>query len=301
MDSDPNPDDGVTNPAYRKIHRDMVEVLRVQAGLVDATIHGLLTGEGAEDPQVLIDSQDVLDTVLPMIQGVGVSIRSIVKLNDDLGMSVRDCFGIARSISEGAINIAYIVASGVEVAAQARRHALQKTFRDFDRKGEFGGVRFEIGASSSPDPSQIAGLPEALAEFTRKNGTERTSWTDESLDGRIQLIAKRFPKANLSFGGSGLAIYRHSSEILHGTYFGSIYFWTAGTWFRPSRETIEYLLLVNHFTAVFGATLYAVYGLIEILRQEYRLPALRERNAKILDEALIVFGDVLPNLPRPGV
>ena len=42
----------------------------------------------------------------------------------------RDCFVLARTIYETAVNFCFICAKGKEAAEKARRHALQKSFRD---------------------------------------------------------------------------------------------------------------------------------------------------------------------------
>lgn len=295
------PVDTVLNAEYRRLHQKMVAVLQAQADLVDQALHILHTGNDIDDPEVLKTSKSTLDVILAMVQGLGVSLRSIIKLNDELSMSVRDCYGIARSISEGAINVAYICAGGADIANLATRHALQKQYRDLDRKWEVGDVNLSVGRTGPlPDPSRIPGLTEALAEFTRKNGGERTSWTNDDLETRIVAIGKRFPKANINFAGASFGIYRHSSEILHGTYFGIIYFWTGGTHFRISRESVEYLLLANHFTAVFGSTFFALHGLVEVLRVNFGASTLQTLNADLLRRATEVIGQDLMALNVPG-
>lgn len=282
---------------YARVHKQLVDLLWRQVDLIDRTIHSLTTGAEVSDATALQEQREVIDTIALMIQGLGVSLRSTIKLSENLDMSIRDCFGIARSISEGSINVAYILAGGVETARRARRHAMQKTFRDLCRDGSLGGVQFHIRrAGAAPEASSIPGMVEALAEFTRKNGTERTSWVDDDLDEKIRVIEKRFPSANLSFAGSTVSIYRHSSEILHGTYFGIVYFWLAGGALIKSRQEVERLFLCNHFISVFSASFFALHGLIDVVCAEFGIETLKEANSALLQKASDVIESDLAKL-----
>lgn len=78
-------------------------------------------------------------------------------------MGIRDCFGIARSVRDGAVNVAYIVAAGNDAADRARRHALQKGYRDLHRKDPTGTV--EVLSKNIPPVEDVPGLASALAEF----------------------------------------------------------------------------------------------------------------------------------------
>jgi hypothetical protein len=143
-------------------------------------------------------------------------------------------------------------------------------------------------------------MAEALAEFTRKSGAERTTWCDEDIYDRIKIIENRFPGTNLSFGASTISIYRHSSEILHGTYFGVRYFWTDSAGRRvSSRQEAEHLFLANHFVAVFSAAFFALQGLIDIISREYALLELKAHNSTLLQDASALIESDLVHLPAP--
>ena len=64
----------------------------------------------------------------------------------------------------------------------------------------------------------------ALTEFTSKKGREITSWTPETVQEQIEAIDARYGKrisTNLQF--ALMSIYRHASEIAHGTFFGALF------------------------------------------------------------------------------
>lgn len=217
-----------------------------------------------------------------LLQGLGVSCNSVNIISRTNDMGLRDCYSIARSISETSINIAYIVASGEAVAERAWRHAHQKTFRDLSRSGKIGNLRFETKHESVPDPKTIPGLEDALQEFTRSNGKEERDWTKDNLDTRLKVIDEKYPKDCVFLVGSVAQIYRHSSEILHGTLFGSAYFWQPYGFTGDTRLDYDRSILLNHYTAVYSSCLMAVIGLISILSSRFECSGIAEANSVLL-------------------
>lgn len=242
--------------------------------LLDFAIHSLSTSDEGNANPWTAEQREIVTIVVLMMQGIGVSIHSIVKLTATLDMSIRDCFGIARSICEGSINVAYIISGGSEIAARARRHALQKGYRDAAREWEIGNVR--LGSGPLPPPGAIPGLAEAIAEFTRRNGSEVTDWAVHNLSQKLEVISARFPDVQLSISVSAKSIYRSASEILHGTYYGVEIFWTAGGVRPASRSEFNRLCVQNHLVVIFTAVLGAVGGMLEVVATEYSLPDLRQ-------------------------
>jgi hypothetical protein len=248
---------------------EMRSLLTAQASALDALIHEVAA---VHDELVDGDRRVVFSTVSLMLQALGVSIHSSLRLTVDVDMAIRDAFGIARSAAELGVNIAYIAVGGFEVAQRAQRHALQKVYRDRERRGTIGGVHVDL-RSPVPPVEDIPGLKAALAEFTDAKGRERRGWTDVNLDDRIALVRSKHPDAALALAGAIFAIYRHSSELLHGTYFGVVFFWTgSGVKQRPySRDAFALTWLSDHFTAIFTALFFAANGAIETVRAVYGL------------------------------
>jgi hypothetical protein len=281
------------------------EVLRsyilAQTRILDFTIHSLSTGEGIEDKDALEARRDVVSTILLMIQAMGISCHSIHKLTAEFDMSIRDCLSIARSIAETAVNVSYIIAGGTKTATSARRHALSKSYRDMERSGSLGSFKFRVEISGSkPDPSTIDGMKEALAEFTNANGREIRDWTPDNLDRRIDLIRQTFGDVALNFAGSNIAIYRHASEIIHGTYFGVVFFWTGGLGkAATNRREFEYLYLTNHFLMVFMAVFFGVMGVIEIISAAFKIPTLLSASNELLAEFRAYHDSYFVKVERP--
>lgn len=64
----------------------------------------------------------------------------------------------------------------------------------------------------------------AINEYTTRGGSEATAWTRESVDDRIEAIATRFDERVLTqLHWARFSMYRHASEILHGTFNGALF------------------------------------------------------------------------------
>jgi hypothetical protein len=263
-------------------HRSsLCSLLKIQTRLTDRCLAEITSGK-MRATSVVSSDLEVIDTVIMMLQGVGVSAHSILRLSETLDMNLRDCFSISRSVVESSINVAYIVAGGPEIAAHARRHALQKSYRDLERAGTVGDWSFGISAQHKPEVAAVAGLQEALDEFSDARGRERRDWTKDNLEKRLNLIEQRFSGASLNFAAAIMQIYRHSSEIIHGTYFGTAYFWQCPTHDeRPSKHELLNYFLSNHLLAVVSSAFFAQGGVLEVMARRYDFSALHLQNSEL--------------------
>lgn len=166
----------------------------------------------------------VARVVVPLVQSAGSSIAAMQAFPLP-GLRTRECYLMARAVVETMVNACYVLAKGISAADAAERHAKQKSFRDLDRESEIAGHRIRIGLKEMPSIEEVSGLAEDLAKFTTKSGREDFRWTTDSVDERIRIAGE-------AFGGSVLgrlhmarfSVYRHSSEIIHGTLFGYLFF-----------------------------------------------------------------------------
>ena len=274
--------DATPSPSDYDGHKDVLRAyIERQTELIDMALHALTTGEGIERLDVFESEKDVVDTIWMMTQSMGASCHSILKLTAELDMSIRDSLGIARSIVEIGVNIAYILAGGTEIAQRAQRHAMQKTFRDLARQGSVGSIGFELSRTDPlPDPKKIPELEAALEEFTSSKGHEVRDWTADNLDKRIKLISEKFGKSGIGFAGATIAVFRHGSEILHGTYFGVVHFWTAGMTRVTTKSEAEYLIL-SHLISTVTAVFFTVNGVVDVIDKKYKIPHLSEANKAV--------------------
>jgi hypothetical protein len=91
-----------------------------------------------------------------------------------------------------------------------------------DREVGNTGIRIECSAKD-----QMAADPELqkdLAMFTWPKGREKTSWTELSVSERIEVVHRKHgPRASGGLEFALHAMYRHGSEIAHGSLFGALF------------------------------------------------------------------------------
>ncbi len=153
-------------------------------------------------------------------------------------------------------------------------------YRDMQRKGKVGGLQFQIGRAIIPDIDAIPGLASAIEEFSRK-GKELPDWTPVNISDRIKAVRLIDVGAALSLSGASMSIYRHASELLHGTYFSVIYFWSGSTGPVHTRERFGELWK-EHFIAVFTAIFFSASAVVELCSRKYNLPSLARANEELI-------------------
>lgn len=271
------------------LHKRGRSILHAQTRALDAVIHDLhLLDVSMDKPAIRVP--------LLMLQALGVSVNSVLALTERRDMAIRDGFGIARSAVETAVNAAFIAVSGVAVAEQAVRHMQQKRWRDLKREANIGGWQMTVGRDLDLEPADLPGLLEALAEYTNKQGREVREWTNVSLEKRILAVSKTCKRAGLCLGTAVFGIYRPSSELLHGTYYGVTYFWH-GSGERPARtrESFDRLWLLDHFVTLLSALFFAISGAVDAIAKVSDAPKHREMQDSLAQE-LTVFIDNLSRL-----
>jgi hypothetical protein len=241
------------------------DLLYAQTRAIDSLIHELHSLDADGD-------NEAIRVPLLMLQAVGVSVHSVLALTRNRDMGIRDCFGIARSAVETAINAAFIAVSGPGMANKAIRHLRQKRWRDLRRQRQVGDQRITVSREISLEIDDLPGLRESLAEYTNKRGAEVRDWTSESLQQRIAAISVRHRRAGLCLGVASFSVYRAASELLHGTYYGVNLFWQ-GSRDAPARarEEFDELWVTEHFVTLLTALFFAVSGAIDTLAAAHAL------------------------------
>ncbi len=247
------------------LHERGRKILHAQTQALDAVIHDL----HLLDPHM---DKMAIRVPLLMLQAVGVSINSVLALTQRRDMAIRDGFGIARSAAETAVNAAYIAVGGEPMAEKAVRHMQQKRWRDLNRETSIGGWRMTVSRDVGLTPEDLPGLPEALEEYTNKRGRVVRDWTPVTIEQRIDAVTEQCKRAGICFGAAVFAIYRPSSELLHGTYYGVNYFWQ-GSRDQParSRAAFDRLWLLEHFVTLLSAIFFSASGAINTMSAKFEL------------------------------
>lgn len=151
--------------------------------------------------------------------------------------ALRDSYVIARVIYETAINACFLLTKPVELSARANVHAKQKTLRNLVRRIEIAGTSlFEFKFDGADELMQEPAHKQWLDEFTSKSGREITSWTPENVQQRLEAVHQTFGAEVTRGLAFGLLLYRHASEIAHGTLYGTLFSWGAAEPNRPLKS-----------------------------------------------------------------
>jgi hypothetical protein len=206
---------------------------------------------------------------------------------------MRDCYSLSRIIFDHVLNLGYFGANGEDSVKKALKHYHQKAFRDLDRKIEIKDLTFGIGLKDIERAPISDKLKEALDYFTTNKGLEIRSWTGENVFKKIEIIRDYYGKEigmiliiNLFF------IYRHSSEIIHGTLFGSLF---ARGLTKPESEqpNNENELEVFHRTRISFVLICSIllnYVTLDIINKHYpRQTELDEISELIKDFRITLF------------
>lgn len=121
---------------------------------------------------------------------------------------------------------------------------MQKAYRDLHREVEVNQHKLIVQWSGQVDLSSNPELQAAIDEFTTSKGREKRSWTPESVKQRIEALEARYgTKVPAHLQIALLSIYRHASEIAHGTLSGALF---ALGFTLPSGPPTSPETLANH-------------------------------------------------------
>ena len=259
-------------------------VLRDHVRLLDGLIAALLDHR----PSLRLRTEDaavpaaVASALAPMIQAAGSSSNTVILLSDSPGLQTRDCYSVGRSVVEIAINICFILAEGEPAAEQAARHARQKAYRDLERESVIGDNVIRLMYDGAPDPSTIERLQEDLDEFTSGSGREK-GWTAISVDDRIARVGTHLGQSIVtSLHWARFALYRHSSEILHGTLFGALFFF-GQTSPSPPKSLREFSESIGqqHMMILLACVL-ALSAVVESFHSVYGFSSAQEESQRLV-------------------
>lgn len=169
---------------------------------------------------------DEVGALYPFLDSIAESAGSLRTLVNQL--KLRDSYVIARVIYETSVNACFLLTDPEALSARASIHAKQKALRNLIRAIELAGD--QIFEFKTPGAEELLGNPrhqEWLKEFTSKSGREITSWTPENVQQRLEAAYLKFGDEETRGLAFGLLLYRHASEIAHGTLFGTLFSWGA--------------------------------------------------------------------------
>lgn len=194
--------------------------------------------------QVQVSDSTALRDTFPFLDSANESLETLEWLVNHLRL--RDAYVISRVIYETLLNACFIITDPQVLGLRAHTHAKQKALRGLVRAIEISGEKiFE----HRPDGVQkLMNMPKHkkwLDEFTSKSGREVTSWTPENVSTRLEAINEAFGLNKSRGFAFGLLLYRYSSEIAHGTLFGTMFSWGAMEIGKPLSSPKDMALFRN--------------------------------------------------------
>lgn len=149
-----------------------------------------------------------------LMLGISDSLESLSFLSKINKM--RDCYAISRMIYETVINVLYISATDFKAMEDMIKYTEEKSKHDSARSIAtdketvfitFDGKLHTVGFAKN-NPIKMKGDPR--------------TWTNQNIDKRINIINKKYGDTVSRFLQlAHLTIYRTSSDIIHGTLYGS--------------------------------------------------------------------------------
>ena len=128
-------------------------------------------------------------------------------------------------------------------------------------------------------------MKDNLEEFTRPRRGREKDWIDISIDDRIGVAGAALGNDVLiRLQGARFSVYRHSSEILHGTFFGAIFFLGSSGPKKPGNpgEMLEQMAQ-NHMLLLQAADL-SISAVIIAFHQKYGFAAVLKANTELTKE-----------------
>jgi len=168
-----------------------------------------------------VTKQKAINTIFPLLDGIAKTSESILLLSRK--DRIRDVYVLGRMAYETALNVCFIVGQGDVMAERAWRHAKQKTIRDLKRAIQFGDEFIRVEYSGADGIINDPAHKMLLGEFSTKNGKENRDWTPENITERLRSVRDRYGRKDSIGLAWGQFLYRHSSEITHGTLFSGLF------------------------------------------------------------------------------
>jgi hypothetical protein len=255
--------------------QELREVIEQQQELVRLILYLLSEGPAEFFGQRLECGleRDKARAIAAAAMGAGQTTNTVLKLSQEAGIVVRDMYPLARCVVESYANAAFFATQPVEVAQRAIRHKDFAAWKHANRVIGSGDFMIALGSQEEIRPF----LEKEFPEFAGKG---HGSWTNLDMPSRIRLIGEKVQAAGGALMGAYGGIYAISSEIIHGSVFGTAYFYSAGTSDPNSEEgfrrgvlqqRVDILSAVGHAASGFIAAYAETEKMGSIVLTEHKL------------------------------
>jgi len=224
----------------------------------------------SEGPAKLFDQpleskldRDQARAVAASAMGAGQTTNTILKLSHENGIVVRDMYPLARSVVESYVNAAFFATQPIEVSQRAIRYKDFAAWKHANRVIGSGDFMIAIGSQDQIKPF----LDKEFPEFAGKG---HGSWTNLDVPSRIRLVGEKVAAAGRALMGAFGGVYAISSEIIHGSVFGTAYFYSSGTGDPKSDEGFRRGVLQQRID-ILSAVAHAASGFLAAYAETERM------------------------------
>ncbi|GLK95775.1 hypothetical protein GCM10008164_35150 [Achromobacter xylosoxidans] len=248
--------------------QELRDIINKQQELIRLVLH-LLSEGPAELQGERLESRlerDKARAVAATAMGAGQTTRTILRLSQEGGIVVRDMYPLARAAVESYVNAAFFATQPVEVAQRAIRYKDFAAWKYFNRVIGSGEFMIAIGSKEKIKPF----LEHEFPEFSGKG---QGGWTSHDVPSRIRLIGEKVGAAGGALLGAYGGVYAISSEIIHGSVFGTAYFYSSGTGDPRSEEGFRQGVLQQRID-ILSAVAHAASGFLAAYAETEKMGSL---------------------------
>lgn len=254
---------------------ELREVIQGQLELLNLTLYVMSQGPTLYkgQPIACVLERDKARATYAVSMGAGQSLNTILKNSTERGIAVRDLYPIARAVVEGFINAAFFTTQPVDISQRALNHRFYAAWKYHNRVVGTGVFMFTLGC----DPDPKATIAKNFPEFAGKG---QDSWSNLDAPSKIDRIGKVVRASGSALLGAYAGIYAVSSEIIHGSVYGTSYFMsvhggkelTTETFLEGTEEQmVDILSAVGHAASGFIASFANVHKFGPLVLDEHDL------------------------------
>ena len=224
-------------------------------------------------------SNDLIKIIGPLLLFAKETLTSIAILYKK--NCLKDCFVLSRHYIETIINIGFICATKETSIKKSYSYSIQRSFRDKNRDLKINSKLHKIIYGNEEFLKKLGQneiIKQSLEEYTTSHGKEITKWTKETIKEKIEIIDKiygDYVSDLLTF--AFFSIYKDSSEIIHGSYYGFLLFSglvdQSPTSFKTTDEFIKHITKneIDSMKLFFLLLSISIVSIIIILQKEFNL------------------------------
>lgn len=257
---------------------NLIALIESQLTLINLSV-AVLTEENVvlDGESLSVDySHNLRNVLISLFLSAGTSTNTIIGISKLPKLSSVDALPISRAVVEGCINASYILAEGNKAVDNAIAHAVCKGFR---RKHISSGKgEHQIVIKQDHNVEMNESLKKVIESFSTKKGHQK-NWTELSVQQRIARIGEVCGEPSaMCFNGAYVLVYGDASEVIHGSYYGSLLSYGRIPFEVTARNASDLEIICDkHIQNSFLAAFFSLNELLNVFAMHANLKALQSK------------------------